>query len=108
MEGTRYQKVDSSYSNKIEVEKGAVQLIRTQIDQNNIETQDLQEQLTKLERERSSMLRNMKNDLKTNNSIEVMYNQHLLNLKDMEFIRKEKQTQFQIKQKEMYIDHLKN
>ena len=102
------KKIDSSDRNKIEEEKGGVQLIRNQIDQNNIETQDLQEQLEKLERERSSMLRSMKNDLDTNNSIEAMYNQHLLNLKDMEFLRKEKQAQFHIKQKEMYIGHLKN
>lgn len=70
--------------------------------------QTLQDELELLERERKDMLLNMKNDIDTNDSIEASYNQHLLNLKDMEFIRKEKQAQFHIRQKEMYIDHLKN
>jgi len=53
------------------------------------------------------MLYNFRTELDEDNSVDAIYNQHLLNLKDIEFTRKEKQAEFHIKQREMYIDHLK-
>lgn len=67
----------------------------------------MQKKLEKLEKERDEMLYNFRNEIDDDNSVDVMYNQHLLNLKDIEFTRKEKQAEFHIKQREMYIENLK-
>ncbi len=39
--------------------------------------------------------------------IDVQYNQHLLNLKQIDFKRKENRAEFHIKQRDNYIYHLK-
>jgi len=39
--------------------------------------------------------------------IDVQYNQHLLNLKQIDFKRKENRAEFHIKQRDNYIFHLK-
>lgn len=67
----------------------------------------MQKKLEKLEKERDEMLYNFRSEIDDDNSVDVMYNQHLLNLKDIEFTRKEKQAEFHIKQREMYIENLK-
>lgn len=53
------------------------------------------------------MLYSFRTELDHDSSVDVMVNQHLLNLKDIEFARKEKQAEFHIKQREMYIENLK-
>lgn len=53
------------------------------------------------------MLYNFRNELNGDNSVDVILNQHLLNIKDIEYARKEKQAEFHIKQREMYIENLK-
>lgn len=67
----------------------------------------LQMKLDKLEKVRDEMLYNFRNEIEDSDSVDAMYNQHLLNLKDIEFARKEKQAEFHIKHREMYIENLK-
>ena len=40
-------------------------------------------------------------------TIDVIYNQHLLNLKQIDIKRKENRAEFHIKQRDNYIHHLK-
>ncbi len=40
-------------------------------------------------------------------AIDVLYNQHLLNLKQIDIKRKENRAEFHIKQRDNYIAHLK-
>lgn len=67
----------------------------------------IQNKLEKLEDHRTELLYNFRNEIDEGEAVDALYNQHLLNLKDIEFVRKEKQAEFHIKQREMYIDHLK-
>ena len=67
----------------------------------------IQNKLEKLEDHRTELLYNFRSEIDEGEAVDALYNQHLLNLKDIEFVRKEKQAEFHIKQREMYIDHLK-
>ena len=103
MDIRKMEKSDNPDTSMIESNREELHEIKYQIEENSHEMSRLQDKLAKLEKDRKSMLIGMKTDLDTNDSVEAVYNQHLLNLKDMEFVRKEKQAQFHIKQKEMYI-----
>ena len=81
--------------------------LKSQIELNTQHKKTIQKKLEKLEKERDEKLYNFRNEIDDSNSVDVMYNQHLLNLKDIEFARKEKQAEFHIKQREMYIENLK-
>jgi chromosome segregation ATPase len=87
--------------------KDEIKELRHHIDQNTQHKRSLQTKLERLEKERDEMLYSFRSELENDNSVDVMYNQHLLNLKDIEFARKEKQAEFHIKQREMYIENLK-
>ena len=41
-------------------------------------------------------------------ALDVIYNQHLLNLKQIDIKRKENRAEFHIKQRDNYIQHLKD
>ena len=100
----KFEEVDSSEVSSL---KKGIKELRTQIDQNTHHKKTLQKKLEKLEKDRDEKLYNFRNEMEDSNSVDVMYNQHLLNLKDIEFARKEKQAEFHIKQREVYIENLK-
>ena len=55
------------------------------------------------------MLYQFKNELVTENKecLDGILNKHMLNMKDIDFTRKEHRADFHLKQKEVYIDQLK-
>lgn len=81
--------------------------LKVQIEENSNYKRSLQSQVEKLEKDRDEMLFNFRSELHGDNSVDAIYNQHLLNIKDIEYARKEKQAEFHIKQREMYIENLK-
>ena len=60
---------------------------------------NLQIKVEKLEKERDEMLYNFRNEINDDNSVDALFNQHLLNIKDIEFERKEKTSRISYKTK---------
>jgi hypothetical protein len=50
----------------------------------------LQSKLSKLEDQRGEMLYDFRNELNDENAVDALYNHHMLNLKEIEYVRKEK------------------
>lgn len=100
-------KLDDTDPEEIETLKNQINKLKEEIGQNTHHKVSLQKKLIKLEKERDEMLYNFRSEIDEDNSVDVLYNQHLLNLKDIEYARKEKQAEFHIKQREMYIENLK-
>ena len=70
--------------------KEEIEQIKSKIDETSGYKQSLQSQVEKLEKDRDEMLYNFRNELHGDNSVDALLNQHLLNIKDIEYERKEK------------------
>jgi hypothetical protein len=87
--------------------RSEINTLRSHIDKNTQQKRNLQRKLDSLGKIRDEMLYNFRNEMEDSDHVDAMYNHHLLNLKNIEFARKEKQAEYHIKHRDMYIENLK-
>ena len=99
-------KVSAASYQQIEQE---VKSLKGEIEINHQQRAVLNERLTELENHREKMLEEYQQQMLQYEieAIDVLYNQHLLNLKQIDINRKENRADFHIKQRDNYIQHLK-
>jgi hypothetical protein len=100
-------KNDEVDSREISNVRSEINTLRSHIDKNTQQKRNLQRKLDSLEKIRDEMLYNFRNEMEDSDHVDAMYNHHLLNLKNIEFARKEKQAEYHIKHRDMYIENLK-
>lgn len=83
--------------------------LKEDIEGNSQKKNQLTKQLTDMEQQRNKMIEDYQQEMLQQEieQIDVQYNQHLLNLKQIDFKRKENRAEFHIKQRDNYIYHLK-
>lgn len=103
----KLMKLEDVDQNEIKQYRSEINELKSKIEENSEHKKSIQNKLSKLEEKRSELLYNFRDEIDEEDNVDALYNQHLLNLQDIEYTRKEKQAEFHIKQREMYIDHLK-